>query len=235
MGKILAPYISPEQIEQRAQMVLEHFDSSVTRAPQMTPLIPFMEFMRKEYKVVYDFDQDLGSTSYGTKVLGVFDKKHRGILVDRSLKGTKYFSHTLAHEIGHLVLHRKLNIPVEEYNFSPDTARDLVTGRKKIQTTKERIEWQANRFASAFVLPRSTFSAAIISCQKKMGVVRNLGTVFLDNTATNLRDFIDLLSRLQEIYSTSRPVLEYRLSDLGLLNDSRMNGNMHVSQLLSEE
>lgn len=235
VGKFFAPYRAPQEIENKACEVLEHFDETILNSAVQTPLMEFMEFMRTKYNVIYDFQSDLGMTQWGTKILGIFDRRKRGILIDRSLWGTAYFSFTLAHEIGHLVLHRRLNIPAKEYSFTPDTARDLVTGRKKIQNTKERVEWQANRFASAFIMPQTTFRQALVDTQKDMGIVRNIGVVYVGNDASSLKDFDDLLSRLAGIFGSSRAVVRNRLSDLSLLTDHRAGEAAHISQLLSED
>lgn len=234
MGLNSVPYLSADDIEAKAEEVIRVFAPSVLTEPQPTPLIDFMEFMRTEYKVVYDFEQDLGRTTYGTKILGMFSRSPLGISIDRSIRSDPGSPYTLGHEIGHLVLHRRLKIAPADYNFQPDTIRELVTGRRKITTAKERIEWQANRFAASFLMPRETFRDAVVAVQQQLGVIKNVGVVYLDTSAPNVRDFNQLLSCLQGFYKVSRQALEYRLTDLRMLIDRRNTGVSHISQLFSE-
>ena len=228
------PFLDHDDIELKAEQVLDFIDPSLTQSPKKTPLLEIMECFKREFELVYDFDQDLGETSHGTKVLGTFCFKPRGILIDKSLQGQSGFPFTLAHEIGHFVLHRKLKITPEDYAPIIDTQRELVTGRKQVKTTKERIEWQANKFASAFLMPRKTFKDALISVQTRIGIVRNLGMVYLDGSAASQRDFGSLLTCLQEIFDVSRSTLEFRLSDLRLMQDMRYRDTRHISQLLRD-
>ena len=70
-------------------------------------------------------------------------------------------------------------------------------GRRKITTAKERVEWQANRFAASFLMPRETFRDAVAMIQEQLGVIKNVGIAYLDASAPNVRDFNQLLSCLQ--------------------------------------
>ena len=109
-----------------------------------------------------------------------------------------------------------------------------MTGRRKITNAKERVEWQANRFSGSFLMPRETFRAAVISVQQQLGILKNVGVVYLDQSGPNVRDFHQLLSCLQGIYKVSRQAIEHRLSDLRLLMDMRNKDVRHISQLFSE-
>lgn len=191
------PYLSADQIEAKAEEVIGVFAPHILNAPSATPLLEFLEFMRTKYKVVYDFEQDLGSTKHGTKILGMFSRSPLGILIDRVIRNDPGFPYTVGHEIGHLVLHRRLRIAASDYNFQPDTIRELVTGRRKITTAKERVEWQANRFSASFLMPRETFREAVGSVQEQLGIIKNVGVVYLDESQPNIRDFGQLLSCLQ--------------------------------------
>lgn len=83
-----------------------------------------------------------------------------------------------AHELGHLLLHKDLT---QEDLEEPDTL--------------ERIEGEANRFASAFLLPAKTFCSEIFS--------------------TNLTQFVSLKRR----WKVSLAAMIYRCKDLGVFDE----------------
>jgi Zn-dependent peptidase ImmA (M78 family) len=178
---------------------------------------------------------DLGHTTYGKKILGIYHRNPRAILIDRVLDGDSRFSFTLAHEIGHFVFHREFFIQNKDYNDMPDTIRDLVTGRRKLITEKQWIEWQANTFASAFLLPRATFEGTVAVIQEAIGVAKNLGVVYVEESPSSISEYMMLLDGVAKVYDVHRRAVEIRLSSLEMLIDQRLRGKRHISQLLSEE
>ncbi len=99
------------------------------------------------------------------------------ILYSAEVESLPRVNYNLAHELGHLVLHS--DVEVNSDNLA-------------------RLERQANRFAGAFLLPRSTFSSEVLS--------------------TSLSYFEQLKKRWQ----VSIAAMVYRCKDLGLLNDSQV-------------
>jgi Zn-dependent peptidase ImmA (M78 family) len=161
----------------------------------------------------------------------------RKILVARSLAGDVRFPFILGHEFGHLVLHRDLTIKKKGYSDVDisDTARDFVTGKKVLLTPRDWLEWQANRFAGAIVMPRATLLDALLSVQESLGIKHNVGRVFVEQKPYSVRDFDRTVLGLQSIFQVSRRNVEYRLDQLGLLIDRRKKNTEHISELLREE
>lgn len=96
----------------------------------------------------------------------------RTILVDRSLFHEKYehtFRFVLAHEIGHALMHERFcRIPenMEKYDaqgqaaIQDDEAKLYVFEKKQhLMTERDWIEWQANAFASALLMPKTAVSS----------------------------------------------------------------------------
>lgn len=231
------PVLSANDIEKKAEEVIEYFNRDTLISPQETPIISFIEEMSQKFDFSYDSSQELGENIHGHKILGKFRFKPRAIFIDKSLNGDLRHKFVLGHEFGHLILHRKLLIKKENYTDIDifDTEKDLVTGKKILTTPRDWLEWQANHFASAILMPRSTFLKALINVQKSLDIHRNIGQVYLDEQKYSYKDFMQTLEKLKEIYQVTITNVELRLSDLGLLIDMRGKNTKHISELFMEE
>lgn len=231
------PSLSANDIEQKAEEVIDFFNDDILRAPCETPILFFVEETARKYDFSYDFLQDLGNNAHGHKLLGKFRFKPRAIFVDKSLDGDLRQKFVIGHEFGHLVLHRNLLIKMEGYTDVDiaDSEKHLVTGKKILLTPRDWLEWQANRFSSAILMPRRTMLSALIDIQKSLDIHRNMGQIYLDEQAYSFRDFQRTLEGLQGIYQVTKTNLELRLSDLNLLIDVRGKSTKHVSELFMEE
>lgn len=111
--------------------------------------------------------------------------------MDKSLDGDLRQKFVIGHEFGHLVLHRNLLIKIKGYADVDiaDSEKDIVTGKKILLTPRDWLEWQANRFSSAILMPRRTMLSALIDVQKSLEIHRNMGQIYLDEQAYSFRDF----------------------------------------------
>jgi len=235
--KVSIPRLSSNDIELKAEEVIKFYDERVLNFAQPSPVREFALETKQRFGVDFRDDLDLGQGASGRKYLGQFRIKPRGIFVDVSLKGSDRFPFVLAHEFGHLVLHRRIDPLKSGYSSSSidDTELDFVTGKKILRTPRDWIEWQANRFAAALLMPRATFSDALVSYQKSKDIKRNIGSVYVDATTTSLRDLDRTLVRLAIVFGVNRTNVECRLRDLELLQDHRNASTHHISQLLMEK
>lgn len=230
------PQLCSEDIELKAEEVIDFFRGVCLRSPQATPVVSFVKEMHERFGVGFDCGCDLGKTPRGGKVLGTFEFRCRTIRIDVSLVGDRRFPFTLAHEFGHLVLHRDLLIRRSDYSDVDfgDTRRNLETGRKMLMTPRDWLEWQANRFAGALLMPKATFQRALIEAQMEMEIKRNVGYVFVENKPYSLKDFNETLSRVASVYNVNKTNVECRLGDLELLMDRRMKDVEFIGTLLRE-
>ena len=90
--------------------MIEFFRPETLDRPVLTPITYVVEQSMKEFGLHFDATRDLGKNASGKRILGKFIFEPRTILIDRSLSNDKRFSFTLAHEFGHLVLHRNVRI-----------------------------------------------------------------------------------------------------------------------------
>ena len=110
------------------------------------------------------------------------------------------YTFTIAHEIGHHVLHKEL------YD-------ELISDRSQILCREEKkkplIEQQADRFAAALMMPRRMLVAEVGKCGKS--IPRTLGD------ALRLANHLNAASGFQNV---SISALVNRLKDLGLVHQS---------------
>jgi hypothetical protein len=204
MNKI--PHLSRQDIEERAERVLTWFNPRQLRAPRVTPIEEIIARLDSEAQLVLSLGIPLGVSVRGNKILGEFlFKPIPTILIDPSLPhGGPRFRLTMAHELGHFTLHRRL---------------DLCFG-KKARNDRDWLEWQANTFASAILMPRTTVAKAIVEKQRELGVNR-VGRIFVDDQWCNRQDYKAILKHLQKSFGVSRTTLVIRLRALRLLEDQR--------------
>lgn len=231
------PRLSSNDIELKAEEVIKYFDASPLKVATHVPIRDYALLSKQRFGIDFREDIDLGQSSTGRKYLGQFRLKPKGIFVDVSLKGSDRAAFVLAHEFGHLVLHRHIDPEKSGYSTSSieDTERDFITGKKMLSTPRDWIEWQANRFASALLMPRATFSDSLIDYHKEAGIRRNVGVIYVDASTPSMRDFYLAIAHLSNIYGVNHTNIECRLRDLELLQDHRIASTKHVSELLKEE
>jgi hypothetical protein len=232
------PYLSRSDIELKAEEVLEWIKPGILAAPSLTPVAEIAERMKKEFDVRIEV-KNLGFSARGRKILGACQFSPRAIQLDALLdpNGPRY-RFTFAHEIGHLILHRKLKLDPYELDIAVNEIVDepvhFYFGRKPVLTGRDRLEWQANAFASALLMPRATVKAAVVMKQQELGI-RRLGTIYVDNQPRNMLDYIEVRRDLVEIYQVSNTALRIRLKQLQILEDRRRFSPQHISTLLRED
>jgi len=229
------PFLGRIDLEDKAEEIIRFWDEGLLRNPKSIPLLEICQKLEREFQVQFHFDVDLGVISDdGQKVLGKCLPDAMRIYIDRSLSDqVERFNFTLAHELAHLTLHRGLSLkkPLEQ-DTDERIEIDLVTGRKKLKTPSDRLEWQANALAAAILMPRATVRYAVLIRQNEIGVNNNAGFVFVENIPYSIRDFEDMKRYLAMVYNVSRTVAEYRMDNLGILIDRRNQSVKHISELL---
>jgi Zn-dependent peptidase ImmA (M78 family) len=226
-----------DDIEERSQSFIRLFDENVLLTQQPTPVISIVERLKAispAHPITFDFNYDLACTPLGGKILGQFFPKSYAICIDESLLGTDRLNFALAHEIGHLVLHRKCTFENTRDRWEDtDEVFDVITGKKILETDEDWAEWQANRFASSFLMPSTTFRDELVKIQEEMGITRR-GYIYLDEQQGNRRDFKRIVKDLAYRYQVNRTNVIYRLKDLGYLDDMRLASVVHISQVFAD-
>ena len=231
------PILSADAIELKAEEVISYFDHTILDSPQRTPLLEYIEDLHKRFNLRRDYSRSLGKTKHGKVILGKTQLKPLGLYIDVSLVNDPRFNFVLGHELGHVVLHWFVDIKKTGYEEQEiiDTKIDFFTGKKNLQTPRDWLEWQANYFSSAILMPRLSIMKAVLQKQDEMGIKRNLGRIILEAKEYSVADYKKIQEHLALVYSVNATNVECRLKDLGILID-RMNLNVqHISELFTTE
>jgi Zn-dependent peptidase ImmA (M78 family) len=124
---------------------------------------------------------------------------------------------TLAHEIGHLILHSKLL--KDKISEKSDTEATLSFKSFAAEMTSKRLEYQANLFAGTLLLPISTFGSLVQEYFLEERIHKE--HLYWDNQPINQQLALTLLARISTTYEVSIEVAKIRLIALGLLIDDR--------------
>lgn len=218
-GKDGIPIISRNGIEIWAEKFISFFDKSCLELPMATPLGTICTSLRDNHNVNFVFGADLGTTPEGYQYRGRFHIASKTIYIDKSLEyGDPHYNFTLAHEIAHFVMHKKVSLTSLKINGSEisDTEDILDSDHVYRNSPREWLEWQANKFASSLLLPRATLPAVVVDIQRKLGITR-LGKIYLDRQPTNLSMYNSIITSLVKLYETSKTSIRFRLKELDML------------------
>ncbi|WP_412048638.1 ImmA/IrrE family metallo-endopeptidase [Hoeflea sp. Naph1] len=125
---------------------------------------------------------------------------------------------TVAHEIGHFILRHDKYLRSESI-----VEQDLYD---EVETDKafnyERLEYQANLFASMLLLPEAQFRDALTALRSKFETYgRAFGYIFVDDQPCNYLPYNGMLAELSEQFGASKQAIEIKLKRAGLLTDHR--------------
>jgi Zn-dependent peptidase ImmA (M78 family) len=163
-------YMSDEAIEKDAQALLADFVRE--RGVPIEAPIPIEDIIEKHLKIGIEFDDThqlfgvpRSGIGFDPDILGAIFFDQKRIVIDESLdpdanpaKEGRY-RYTTAHEVGHWRLHRGLfgRDPTQTSLLEPNAAPSVVC---RTSQAKERIELQADLYASCLLMPRSMVLAA---------------------------------------------------------------------------
>jgi Zn-dependent peptidase ImmA (M78 family) len=163
-------YMSDEAIEKDAQALLA--DYARERGTPIEAPIPIDDIIEKHLKIGIEFDDThrlfsvpRSGIGFDPDILGAIFFDQKRIVIDESLdpdanpaKEGRY-RYTAAHEVGHWRLHRGLfsKDPTQTSLLEPNGAPSVVC---RTSQAKERIEFQADLYASCMLMPRKLVFAA---------------------------------------------------------------------------
>lgn len=161
--------------------------------------------------------------------LGKCDFKNRKIYISNELEiGAPRWRFTIAHEIGHILLHRKY--------FVDDCLQDdnqTLFGGVYSSADHKRVEIQANCFASYFLMPYKLFLERYIRAYEYIGIPKRIfPKIYVNDHPVNIKDFNDLISFIAKVFCVSKQTVEIRLIQLNLIDDNRKNISRSLTELL---
>ena len=191
------PFLSSEELKKKAKEIyqLQPLETNEVAGEVLAKNFPMIE-------VRYD------NLSQG--LLGTIDLRNNIITLSEDIiSDTNRVHFTLAHEIGHLVLHRKFLR--KEFSSVDDYIDISILSDKNIK----RMEYQANVFASYLLLPERKFYYEVALLFKEYSITK--GRLYLDHQFCNRRNVSLILQRLSKKFQVSRQAIAIRLKNEKLL------------------
>lgn len=226
--KFGVPILSNIEIEYYAVKFLEKYYPKALIYPQKSPsIIIFYKLI--EMNMCNLMIDDLGYKD-NYKIRGKIIFSENIIFIDRSLfkpENEHMLLFTVAHEMAHWVLHRHREIFINR-NLMPEKIIlhedcDQSKLQLEFQLTPERnIERQANCFAANILMPKEMLYQSLIAIQKELGIIRNLGKIYIANNFSSKRDYYIIINKLSNLFGVSKTSVEIRLKSLKLVYDSQI-------------
>ena len=128
-------------------------------------------------------------------------------------KETPRWRFTVAHEIGHLVLHSFI---LKDYFATTNEDRDLqIISSGTSADLIKRMEIQANRFAALLLMPTAYFKKAVDNYFKRESIGK--GFIFMDHQIQNIKLAMALFAELENVFGVSKEAAKVKLKQMGLL------------------
>lgn len=228
-GSVKPPFINKARLEAMAEYQLKQFKPELLESPLEVDVDDFAFGylgLKQDYRYLSSKGVYLGMMIFKEGYIPIYvPEENRAewafveedtIIIDESLCEEHMdhrYRYTLGHEIGHSILHRcyyrELLKNSGEYMVYEDTAqcKDKVNedNLSKKWSVKETLEWQANYFASALLMPRTTVHKFISSLSKREDDFRETEYVF----------------GVMETFNVSFEAALNRLCALGIIRDRK--------------
>ena len=170
-------------------------------------------FLETVYPITFDIEADLENN-----VLGKIEFDPLKIKISKNLKSDiSRQRFTIAHEIGHLLLHYK--ILLNKISERTDTNLSFSFLYNISEMTTRRLEFQANIFASHLLLPINSLVNIVETYFTKERIHKRY--LYWDHQPVNQHLTLTLLNQISLQYQVSIEVARIRLVSLGLLVDDR--------------
>lgn len=156
--RVHVPYLTLKEIERSADELLAQYSAAHGALGGAIDVDFVIERMLGLELAVMDLKGLLGNPD----VLGATVVDQERVYVDQSLeKNPGRFSFTLAHEVGHWVLHRPHLATHPEGSALFDLSEFVEPQPATAPGRKPRVEWQADQFAACLLMPGKLVRAAV--------------------------------------------------------------------------
>lgn len=201
------PYVSHERINHIVDKLYSYdlYDGYILDFDKLT------SFLEPKYDVKFELD-----TSESDNYLGKIEFNPLCIKISNKARvDNNRWRFTLAHEIGHLILHSKLL--KDRLNEKSDDEATLSLKYSHSKKHTEKLEIQANLFASYLLLPEKLLINVVKSLFKEYRIHKNC--LFLDNQRVNQLEVYEILQKISSMFHVSIESIKIRLIKLNLLVD----------------
>lgn len=204
---INVPFVTEKKIDEIIDKMRTHdiYDGLMLDSDKLC------SFLSRFYPITFDFE-----TSLPDELMGKIEFEELKITISKTLKSDiNRWRFTLAHEVGHLILHYK----ILNNRISEKTDNELTMSFKYFVTemTTRRLEFQANIFASHLLIPEESLMKLVYRYFAKENI--HSGHLYLDHQPINQQIVFTFLNEISTKFGVSVEVAKIRLIGLKLLED----------------
>ncbi|HHV07319.1 MAG TPA: ImmA/IrrE family metallo-endopeptidase [Firmicutes bacterium] len=189
------PILRKNEIEAMAELLLRDYDAEVLKEPGALDIEHFAENyvgLEMDYQDLSHNRSILGMMVFADCLVPVYDAERNeakyikanegtllidnGLLRDDQIRRGRF---TMGHEVAHWLLHRNKYKPGQGQapSFACSTRPfikcrtwDVGNRRRKFTSDDDWMEWQADYMSSALLMPRSTFTKAVLEKFNSVGI-----------------------------------------------------------------
>lgn len=224
------PILRNEDVEAISCMVLETINVDLVNGIKKIHTLEIIEDLVQKKQFLFNIAPAERFVLNGEIIAGKYSFVNNVLSVNEILFEDELIhvlNFTLAHELGHFILHRHKRITRDLVDALAIFNEEEFDYSKKYGRDNRFVEYQANKFAASFLMPKYLIKAKVIEIQEELGINHHLGTIFLDNQQQNKDDYNNMLVKLQDTFDVSKIALRIRLQETGILKDEN---NYHLSK-----
>ena len=217
------PFLPKSRIQRAARLLREEtFGDEAVYRVDLDAVAYDVLYPRDDLVLV---DDEVLPREDGEKVLGITQPIRGRIKICASLREDRYPGRrrfTIAHEIGHWILHRELFQPLANQDGMLDEQHDrIVTLQRNIESapTSQPEEWQANHFAAWLLIGEIELREEVRKRYDQYPVMPPKGMTLKDFANQMAADRSDGTS-LADRFGVSRTAMRIALENRGLVTHS---------------
>ena len=250
------PILSKDIIEYCAEMIIHDYKPSMLKGPATLDVEDFSEFyagLEIDYKDLTHNQSILGMMVFNDCCIPVYDAERNKarkisvnegtILIDNSLLEQDQLMRgrfTLCHEVSHWLLHRQMYMvdknQISLFDYIEEQRQPVIkcrtadiesTGRKRLVTDEDWIEWQADYMASALLMPKNAFSKVVREKFNSSGMESGyyqIGTDFEKDLWVEVMAY-----ELADLFEVSVAAARIRLKNLGFVREESRQFSLELN------
>ena len=199
----IVPYLTPEDIKAKVELLaVSHcYNNGCLDIQSLCEHFTSQNNIQFEHQLL------------DTRILGRTDFKNKTIILNSRLKCDEHrYRFTIAHEIGHFILHKHLHSTFEETNCSQN-----ILAKERL-SNNDIMEYQANVFAEHLLLPLNELKVAFAKFMLQEGITKL--PIYIDNQQCNISLGYKACSYIGDKFNVSKQMAKIALKHNNLLKDA---------------
>lgn len=222
---------SRERIDEITNQLLQTFDSNCISENRLPRIGEIFQKLNDVFDLTISHENIIEKDEQERVIISKCSFLEKKITIDKSIINSNRYNFILAHELGHFFLHNKVQIKQDTYEKLDDSRQSFILDRYLLENERNWMEWQANQFATSFLMPREPFYFQFSKFQDQIGL-RPGAQLYVDRQKCNQDSLHRIASYLSILFQVSKTSIIYRLNSLNLLKEE---SNMkHLSQIIRE-